>query len=603
MPSFFNYSAPGLMKQIAQDIDSTENKRRKRVSFSQGEILRDILLPAVEAYLRTFFREETIRNMPIFGSINLARRIIKNEASIYSTPPKRTFEGVSEEQALKLEEVYADMCANQKLKTANEYFKLQDQTHLNIVPVEGKLKMRAIMLHQLDAVPSPVDPEKADAYILNGYDRSLYIPRYGEVAGVPSDGINQKIGDPDDYQSNLKRMALWSDDQNFITDKDGNVLSQDTENPLKMKPFVEIVGQKDNEYFTRGGTALTDFTIQWNASISDLAQIVRMQGYSQAWFKGEENMIPEEIQLGPAFIIKLPINANKVVDTDFGFASPSPDLAGSIQFVEMILSAFLTSRGIDPKLVNTKGESSASYSSGLERLLAMVDMFAPARADFDTFRKAEEQLFEIVKAYINTYQGTGILNYNIGKIPDSAKVSVKFHEPEMIQGESEKLANIEKKRELGLMSRKKSIVDLYGVSDEEAEKMIEEIDSGEVGIQDLMNQKPADNNQETEVSGQAGNLATDENVQKLALNGAQVTAMVDVVTKVSLGQIPRESGVNIISTSFNIGVPEAEAIIGTAGQSFVPAVTGPTGATSATSATEPVEDTEEDVKEDETETT
>ena len=466
----FNYLNEALRKQIIDEIKQQENINRKQISIAQYEIMKDRILNQVKNYLLGFYSAETLEEMPIFGCINLAKRIIQEEAAIYDSCPDREFEGVSEDQEEKLEELYKELKVDTKMKIANQYYKLQQQAHLQVVMVDGKLKIRNNLAHQLDAVPSPNDPEQADAYILSGFDKNMYAPRTSTT-----DGINEVIADADDYKANTERLAWWSKEFNFITDKEGSIVSgEDVLNPLGVIPFVEISEEKDGEYWVRPGCALTDFTIQWNASLSDLAHIVRMQGFAQAWFKGAQDMIPEKIQIGPSFVIKLPINANNPVDTDFGFANPSPDLAGSIAFNESLLSAFLTSRGIDPTLVNTKGVSE-KYSSGLERLLSMINMFAPAKADFDLFLKAEQDLFNIIKAYINTYSGTDMLKYDIGQIPDNASVKVKFTEPQMVLTEQDKLTQLKDKIELDIMSTVEAIMEDRDVSRDEAVQIANQI--------------------------------------------------------------------------------------------------------------------------------
>jgi octaprenyl-diphosphate synthase len=60
--------------------------------------------PYVERYLQTFYNEDDIGSLPIISSINLARRITKQEASIYKCSPERTFTNVSDEQKKALEE-------------------------------------------------------------------------------------------------------------------------------------------------------------------------------------------------------------------------------------------------------------------------------------------------------------------------------------------------------------------------------------------------------------------------------------------------------------------------------------------------------------------
>jgi HK97 family phage portal protein len=55
-----------------------------------------------------------------------------------------------------------------------------------------------------------------------------------------------------------------------------------------------------------------------------------------------------------------------------------------------------------------------------------------------------------------------------------------------------------------------------------------------------------------------------------SLNGAQVSSLVQVVASVATGQLPRQSGVNIIRVSFALSEADAEAIMGDVGRSFTP---------------------------------
>lgn len=58
---------------------------------------------------------------------------------------------------------------------------------------------------------------------------------------------------------------------------------------------------------------------------------------------------------------------------------------------------------------------------------------------------------------------------------------------------------------------------------------------------------------------------TTEDVQKTALNGAQVAALVSIVTEVAAGTIPRDSAIQIIVLSFPVTAAQAELIVGSAG--------------------------------------
>jgi hypothetical protein len=63
--------------------------------------------------------------------------------------------------------------------------------------------------------------------------------------------------------------------------------------------------------------------------------------------------------------------------------------------------------------------------------------------------------------------------------------------------------------------------------------------------------------------------ATD--VQKTALNGAQVASMQGIVTSVAKGEIPRDAGVAMLEIAFQLSTTEAEKVMGSAGSTFKPA--------------------------------
>jgi len=63
----------------------------------------------------------------------------------------------------------------------------------------------------------------------------------------------------------------------------------------------------------------------------------------------------------------------------------------------------------------------------------------------------------------------------------------------------------------------------------------------------------------------------DPKVQDTALNGAQVTSMLEIVTAVASGQIPRSTGVQMLTLAFQMTTAEAEKLMGETGAGFVPA--------------------------------
>lgn len=460
-------------KQIIEAINSDENKTRKAKSLGEVEIYSDNITPYVISYLSQFYSADTIKDNPVISCINICRRICQTEGSLYLEAPERSFINVSDEQAEALNALYKDICVDSKMLLSNRFFKLQKQNHIQPIVVDKNIYLRVLVNHNLDAIPLDMLPEKAYGYVISGYDKGStgYNPKLSDR----SNGTNEPIGDSEDYQSKLQRYAWFTKDYNFITDGSGTVVSGTTDNDIKnhigVMPIVEVSEQKDLEYWQRQGAAVADFTVQFNAALTDLSQIVRMQGFSVAYLKGPKGIAAQDTVVGLNRVLKLEIDPANPVETEFGFASPSPDLAGSIQYVEVLLSAFLSSRGIDPKIVSAKGETD-KFNSGIERLLAEISKFSASKSDIAVYEKVEQQLFQVLKSMINTYEPSGMLSYKIGKIPENAELSIKFKRPEMIKTDADKMLEIEKKLDLGLISMAEAVAIDRELPLEEAEKVL-----------------------------------------------------------------------------------------------------------------------------------
>ena len=76
--------------------------------------------------------------------------------------------------------------------------------------------------------------------------------------------------------------------------------------------------------------------------------------------------------------------------------------------------------------------------------------------------------------------------------------------------------------------------------------------------------------EELEVDPDPEITVEDADLQDTAFNGAQITALVDVIKQVAQGEIPRESGIETIVKGFNVSREQAEKLMGEAGKSFVP---------------------------------
>lgn len=484
---------PEGRKRVIDEIKGSENLDRKAASFRECEVYNDRLHQYVVEELEEAFGVSAARKMPKISSVNLAKRVVKEEATIYKEKPRRTFLEGSKDQQEKLDLIYKDMMANSKLMRSNEYYKLQGQSLLMVVPINGKLSMRVLKSHQYDVIPNDLNPEQADGYIISVFDRDDYLEnrRVETPSGVvgrsrqretlTSDGRNQSIGDQDDYRAGQERYLVWTKDFNFIMDGKGSILSENEESPIRgFLPFIDVATNKEFEYFVRQGSVISDFAIQYNMGLSDLNHVVRMQGWSQAIIKGDKKLMVNDMTVGVTKVLFLPIDKNNPVDTDFKFANPNPDLDGSIKFVEMILANFLTSRGVDPKTVSGKADAN-QYTSGVERLLAMIDKFEASMEDYIVFEETEKSLFELVRVWHNSLLNKKELDnkYKTESIDEGVNLKVSFKKPEMIQTAQEKLDFYSQKIAMGMASTVDAMMDLDNMGRDEALKKLDQVKEDE----------------------------------------------------------------------------------------------------------------------------
>lgn len=457
-----------VRKTVLADIKSYENIYRKRESYIDFEIYNDRIHKYVFDEIVRQTSIKTAQSMPIVSSINLAQRIVNNEATIYNNDPERTTD-LNDADQKAIDAVYDDGQFNTKLQKVNKYFKYRKQSFIQIVPKDKGITLRPLLSHHLDVIPDELDPEKAYAYIVSAFDKQLF---------QQSDGRNQSIADQDDYKASLERYVVWTAEYNFIMNGKGEIISEILKNEIGELPFVDVSKDKDFEFFNRQGQTLSDFTVQYNAAWSDFLYISRLQGFSLGIFTGNSELMPKDYFVGPNRFIFLPSDPNNPNSkVDFRFESPSPDLKGSLEGISGLLSNFLTSRGLSPKVISSDLNAKDTYASGVERLLAMIDKFEATKEDFDMFKNVESQIYDVVVKYLVALSNTEFLDkeYWISQSALTSEFNVVFHKPEMIQTEAEKLSNLKLKIDLGISDKVLALMDLESISEEMATQKIDEI--------------------------------------------------------------------------------------------------------------------------------
>lgn len=505
-------------KKIINEIKSDENTQRKIDSYKKMNMQNDNFFQYVKEYLESKLDAETVNEMHIFSNVNLQRRVSKNEASIYKREPERKFY-LNDNEIEDMEKVYKQMDIDTCLRHANEVYKYQEQCAIQVYPQDGCLKSRVLLPHHYDVIPMEDNPEQAMCYIISNFNNTnrdkIRREDRQNVTGYSQgdkyrDSINQTIADYDDAELKKERYYVWSQSYNFVMNGKGEILDKELDEPIGYEiiandgsvlfdenilsplfeyeclPFIDVASKKDFEFWVRSGNSLYDACLMYNVILSSEFKTVEMQGAAQPYFKGDVNHLPKNMRIGVDRMIFIPVDPENQVNSEFGFANPGSDLGGIREFRESYLKSFLSSRGLDSNIIS--GDSTMdSASSGVEKLLQMIDKFDASLEDFSLFRSVESKLGKIIAAWLKSLylvrdNGELILDedYQVNITdPKQVKCNVEYGKPEMIKTEKEELEIFAQEQDLGLNSRVHYLMENKGMSKEEAIARIQEIDEFE----------------------------------------------------------------------------------------------------------------------------
>ena len=499
-----------LLKQdyrssIIEDIKKPYNIDRKAKALYRCDIQNDNIKPHVIDELKKELNQETIKEMPIVSTINIQKRVTSKKACVYVDEVSRSFDGLSEDQEEKVLAVYADGKANVELNKCNKKLIYEHQTILGVLPRNGKLMFKKYELHQIDVVPNMLDPELSDIYILSVFDKEDVEMTDAEQINSATGAVPNKdkfhgdkpaedseIASKEDYKKTLERFIFWSKEYHFMTDGHGQIIDlitgmpktqaseSDIVSPLKeynLFPFVDISREKNGSFWNMQGASLSDFTVQFNAMLSDLRMTMKMEGYNVAILKAPSELQPENQIVGASYLMKLPTD-DPEKEIDFKFESPNSNITQISESIDKILNYFITTEDLDSSVVNSKGESQ-KFTSGWDRFLALTEKREATKEDYQLFKDAEEnELWEIVKAWLNVLSGTDTLDkkYHIGTIGEEVTMEVKFEQSQALLTEKEKIENIKQRKELDLESRITMLMKLDNISEQEAEEILKLVD-------------------------------------------------------------------------------------------------------------------------------
>ena len=175
----------------------------------------------------------------------------------------------------------------------------------------------------------------------------------------------------------------------------------------------------------------------------------------------------ENLSFGITSAIELPQpKPGEGAATDFSYESPGADLGNMKDVTNDLLKKILFEHlGSGVQTIGTD----SSFSSGIERMIANVDVMDKVEKNQSQYSKIEKRIFDILKRW------ELLLSRNSFK--EESELTVVFKKPKVLISDSEILANIKMRMDMGLMTKVQALMVIDpNMSEEEARDLLEEID-------------------------------------------------------------------------------------------------------------------------------
>lgn len=320
------------------------------------------------------------------------------------------------------------------------------------------------------------------------------------------------------------------------------IWAKDGSNPFGRIPVVYLRGcdPAPGEFFVPVPEDSVDAARAVNHDYTMMGDVGRKQAYAQAVAKGLTQVQANDIEVGPESVVGIPDNGS------FTYESPKPELAAFGGQLDSFIKIVIACTGLSPATVmNSTG------ITALSKIVENVAQDVERQRARDEFESGEQQLYELIQL------ATEIRNGGIATLPKGAQMAVTYREPKM-PVDPVNDASAKKQRIEMLIDCAASII--------AAEKAIPIEQAQELAKKNLELQRelgalppefdetkgatttppPADPVETQTPTPDAGEVTVTPpppgtDIQKEALNGAQMDSMKGIVTEATNGLISARS--------------------------------------------------------------
>lgn len=303
------------------------------------------------------------------------------------------------------------------------------------------------------------------------------------------------------------------------------------------------------------GREVVEGTLQLGVLMTHYAHLVQAASWAQRYAFGAEpaGMDAQEggqagiVTADPATVVMMRPTEDSASQALIGQWSAPGD-------PEKILASIMTyeRRLVDMALGSAQvTRASSDMRSGYSLAVSRESQRELQRSYEPMFRRSDQDLIQKVAGLMGIpFARWGISYHSIPRDPNEVR---------------SELDRMVKQIDAGLLDKITAYQQLHpGLSRADAITAVAQIEAVNTGS------PPEESTAAAEVDGTPVVIAGADKAQDTALNGAQVQAAQGIVESVALGQLPRETGIQMLINFFNIPADLAAKLMGTVGTSFRP---------------------------------
>ena len=428
-----------VAKMLIDEIESDQFEQRRIDEYKAYKVAEGGQRAYVLEALKKLFPKswDTMR----VSDVSISNKVLSKVAKSYKESPKRVFGNQTDDINELLDKSHFDSVMSEFDRDYNR----QRYALLWVNEIDDEPQF-----HSLKGFESfvKINPKtgKLEAVVINYPDTTVTAN-----SSSTGDNLEQVLSESqDDTSAQSKIYAMWTAEHHSVWQVqsvkgtkgvrkqlskvviEGNELER---NDLGILPFVykTCSSSPDLPFLNQ----LTDQSIMYNILKSDELTSCAIQGYAQLVVSLPEDMSMETINGGMTTAIHLPLVEGADNQADAKYINPNPDLQGMRETIDSYARDVLDEHGITTQ--SSKSGNSA-YSSGLERLIANADVSDKIRSNQMIYADVEESVKDILTAY-------GYLRQT------DEPYNVIYEKPKVMISDAETLANIEKRLNLGLITK------------------------------------------------------------------------------------------------------------------------------------------------------